>query len=366
MSWLNSVGHFITDELLGVDDIKSAWHHAEKGEWGAAAKSMGTAALELGTTVAIPFTGGASLAAKGALTAGKLATAGRAVEGIAGIGKVAEAAKATQTGIQATRAVTAPARASWLTDVAGATTRGSNATSTITRAADHTMYELPDAAAVAGPRAASMSSRAMADAAEIPFKASEQAGSVLTKTKPKIKYQTTIPREVPGPRAPSPSTWDPYTSKPPFEVTPTPKTDAIPKLFEADPKVKTLPDYNPAHPMGEPVIPRPSAPATVKPSEPLTTAPVPAMSPSVAPTVAETVAADAATQTERATITGTARNTAFATGTAAGVATATAAERLANPNHTKAPPTTSTRGRRPHTSSFVYVPGQDVHPQANF
>ena len=73
MSWLSSAGHFVTDELLGVDDFKSAYSHAKKGEWGAAAKSVGTGAFELGTTVAAPFTGGASLAAKGAVVAGKVA-----------------------------------------------------------------------------------------------------------------------------------------------------------------------------------------------------------------------------------------------------------------------------------------------------
>jgi hypothetical protein len=73
MSWLSSAGHFVTDELLGVDDFKSAYNHAKKGEWGAAAKSVGTGAFELGTTVAAPFTGGASLAAKGAVVAGKVA-----------------------------------------------------------------------------------------------------------------------------------------------------------------------------------------------------------------------------------------------------------------------------------------------------
>ena len=209
MSFLGGLSNF----AFGTDDWKKAWDDASHGHFGDALKDAAWGTLALGSTVAmaVPVLGEVVKGGAMAAEAAHLATAGRAAAGIADVGKVGEAARATQTGIEATRAVTAPARSSWLTDVAGATTRGSDATSTITRAADHTMYEIPDGAAVAGPRAAAMSSRAMSTAAEVPFKASEQAGSVLTK--PKIKYQTTIPREVPAPRAPSPSTWDPYTSR---------------------------------------------------------------------------------------------------------------------------------------------------------
>lgn len=71
------VGSFITDELLGVDDIKRAVSKASKGDFAGAAKSAGTALFEAGTTIAagaaaIP-TGGGSLAAKGAQVAAKQA-----------------------------------------------------------------------------------------------------------------------------------------------------------------------------------------------------------------------------------------------------------------------------------------------------
>lgn len=71
------VGSFITDELLGVDDIKRAVSKASKGDFAGAAKSAGTALFEAGTTIAsgvaaVP-TGGASVAAKGAQVAAKQA-----------------------------------------------------------------------------------------------------------------------------------------------------------------------------------------------------------------------------------------------------------------------------------------------------
>jgi len=350
MSFLGGLSNF----AFGTNDWKKAWDDASHGHFGDALKDAAWGTLALGSTVAmaLPVVGEGIKGAAMAAEAAHLATAGRAAAGIADVGRTAEMARATQAGANATRAVTAPARSSWLTDVAGATTRGSDATSTITRAADHTMYEIPDGAAVAGPRAASTSSRAMSNAAEVPFKASKPTGSVLTKTRP----ARTAP-------------WDPYTSKPPFEVTPTPKTDAIPKLFEADPKVKTLPDYNPAHPMGEPVIPKPSAPVTPKPSTPLTEAPVPAESPSVAPTVAESVA-----EGPGSTVTGVAREVG-ATGVATEAATKLQPQVSRKTQFATAAATgaatyeaTKNRGRvrRPATPSYVYVPGQDVKPQALF
>ena len=61
------VGRFVTDELLGIDDFGRAVSKAKKGDFAGALKSAGAGAFELGTTVATPFTGGGSLAAKGAV-----------------------------------------------------------------------------------------------------------------------------------------------------------------------------------------------------------------------------------------------------------------------------------------------------------
>jgi len=71
----SGVGSFIANELLGVDDFRNTVSHAAKGDFGAAAKSLSTGAFEAGTTIgaaltAIPTFGG-SLAARGAVVAGK-------------------------------------------------------------------------------------------------------------------------------------------------------------------------------------------------------------------------------------------------------------------------------------------------------
>ena len=66
------VGRFAANELLGVDDMRRVVKYVRQGDFKKAAKSAGTAALELGTTVS-----GAGLAAKAGakvgLTAGKAA-----------------------------------------------------------------------------------------------------------------------------------------------------------------------------------------------------------------------------------------------------------------------------------------------------
>lgn len=71
----SGVGSFISNELLGIDDFRNTVSHASKGNWGAAAKSLSTGAFELGTSIgaavaAVPTLGG-SLAAKGAVVAGR-------------------------------------------------------------------------------------------------------------------------------------------------------------------------------------------------------------------------------------------------------------------------------------------------------
>jgi hypothetical protein len=66
------VGRFAANELLGIDDMRRVVKYVRQGDFKKAAKSAGTAALELGTTVS-----GAGLAAKAGakigLTAGKAA-----------------------------------------------------------------------------------------------------------------------------------------------------------------------------------------------------------------------------------------------------------------------------------------------------
>lgn len=73
------VGSFVKNELLGADDFSRTVKYAKSGDFGKAAKSLGTGAFELGTTAAAVvgsvFTGGA---AGGALVAAKTAqVAGR-------------------------------------------------------------------------------------------------------------------------------------------------------------------------------------------------------------------------------------------------------------------------------------------------
>lgn len=74
-----TVGKFVKNELLGVDDFKSVAKNIKSGNWGKAAKSLGTGAFEAGSTVAAigasAFTGGAVgagyVAAKSAQVAGR-------------------------------------------------------------------------------------------------------------------------------------------------------------------------------------------------------------------------------------------------------------------------------------------------------
>jgi hypothetical protein len=69
-NFLNNAWNFARNELLGVDDFGNAARHARQGNWGKAAKSVGTGALELGGTAAffVPGAQGLALASK----AGKL------------------------------------------------------------------------------------------------------------------------------------------------------------------------------------------------------------------------------------------------------------------------------------------------------
>ena len=69
-SAVKAAGRFVANEMLGVDDVKNAVKHISKGEFVKAAKSVGAAALEAGTTV----TGagiGAKIGAKVGLKAGE-------------------------------------------------------------------------------------------------------------------------------------------------------------------------------------------------------------------------------------------------------------------------------------------------------
>jgi len=74
---LHSAGSFVSNELLGIDDMRNAAKHVAHGEWGAAAKSVGEVGLELGGTLAagaaIGLSGGAAAPGVAALYAGKVA-----------------------------------------------------------------------------------------------------------------------------------------------------------------------------------------------------------------------------------------------------------------------------------------------------
>jgi hypothetical protein len=234
MSWLSSAGNFITDELLGVDDFQSAYSHARKGEWGAAAKSVGTGAFELGTTVATPFTGGASLAAKGAVMSGKaahLATAGRAAEGAI---EATRAVRGAETVTSVSRpSVQAYAEGSGREFLAssfdiGRTSAGSGRT--MSRAADQTAYGFPDSVAAG-------------------------RSPVATLTRPGVK-----------PVTPEGPVWNP--SREPFRPTPPPGKPQ-PKFDPITPQKPTRkpvrePDINPERVPVE----TPTVPDTVNPVNP--------------------------------------------------------------------------------------------------
>jgi hypothetical protein len=103
-SGVKKVGSFTANNLLGVDDFGRVVSKASKGDFAGAAKSAATGILELGSTVAVPFTGGASLAAKTAVTAGaKVATTQAA--------KAAAPAAAKAATTVAKQVIPAPAKA---------------------------------------------------------------------------------------------------------------------------------------------------------------------------------------------------------------------------------------------------------------
>jgi len=71
---------FIKDNV-GIDDLGNLVSHAKKGEWGSAAKSLGAAALEIGTTVVpvgkLAYAPKAAKAIKGAVGAKAATTAAK-------------------------------------------------------------------------------------------------------------------------------------------------------------------------------------------------------------------------------------------------------------------------------------------------
>ena len=70
-STAKKVGKFVTDELLGVDDIKRAVSKAKQGDVKGALKSAGAAAFEIGTTATAVGKGGMIAAKVGAKTVAK-------------------------------------------------------------------------------------------------------------------------------------------------------------------------------------------------------------------------------------------------------------------------------------------------------
>ena len=95
-SFAQKAANVVTSNI-GLDDLGNMAKHVKKGEWGSAAKSLGAAALEVGTTI-VPI--------------GKVGVAAKAAEGAAAktIGKTAAKEVAASTASRRWRAPPQKAR----------------------------------------------------------------------------------------------------------------------------------------------------------------------------------------------------------------------------------------------------------------